>query len=79
MHQLNQTTMNKLQIIQEILGDKFTPIVSCSNVEFYYAKPKNGTWVSSYSLNDIINKAKSYNVRIAVDLYYGQFDFFFNN
>ena len=73
--------MNKLQIIQDILGDNYTPIASFNGQkEFYCAKPKRGGWLSSYTLDEVISRANAYNVRVAVDLFLGQIDlFFFNN
>lgn len=73
--------MNKLQIIQHILGDNYTPIASFNgNKEFYCAKPKGRGWLSSYTLDEVIERANAYNVRVAVDLFLGQIDlFFFNN
>lgn len=72
--------MNKLQIISAILGDKFTPIVTCfANQEYYSAKPKVRGWLSSWDLNKVMENARLQNVRIAVDLDLCQFDFYFNN
>ena len=78
---LNQPTMNKLQIIQDILGDNYTPIATFTGEkEFYCAKPRGRGWLSSYTLDEVISRANAYNVRVAVDLFLGQIDlFFFNN
>jgi hypothetical protein len=72
--------MNKLEIIQEVLGNNYTPIVSChSTIDFYYAKPKCRGWISSYDLKAIIENARLHNARVAIDLQYKQIDFFFND
>ena len=73
--------MNKLQIIQHILGDNYTPIASFNgDREFYCAKPRGRGWLSSGTLDEVIKRGNDYNVRVAVDLFLGQIDlFFFNN
>ena len=72
--------MNKLQIIQDILGDNYTPIASFNGEkEFYCAKPRGRGWLSSFALRDVIARANAYNVRVAVDLFLGQIDLFFLN
>jgi len=70
--------MNKLQIIQHILGDNYTPIASFNgNKEFYCAKPKGRGWLSSFALDEVIERANAQNVRVGVDLFLGQIDLFF--
>jgi hypothetical protein len=72
--------MNKLQIIQHILGDNYTPIASFTgNQEFYCAKPKRRAWLSSFTLDEIISRARAHNVRVAIDLDLVQIDLFFTN
>lgn len=72
--------MNNLQIISAILGDNYTPIVTCHALEEYYsAKPNSRGWLSSWDLKQVMENAKTHNVRIALDLELKQFDFFFNN
>jgi hypothetical protein len=70
--------MNKLQIIQHILGDNYTPIASFNgDREFYCAKPRGRGWLSSGTLDEVIERGNDYNVRVAVDLFLGQIDLFF--
>ncbi len=75
--------MNKLQIIEQIFGNKFTPCVKCDNFggvkEYYTAKPKNVKffWLNSSELKDIIKKGDEFECRIGLDLHRMQFDIFF--
>lgn len=74
--------MNKLQIIQEIFGDKFCPALFIYGAsEHYSAKLKDVNWInyiSPSSLSEIMRRAKNYDVRIGVDFYRNQFDVYFN-
>lgn len=73
--------MNKLQIIQEIFGDKFCPVLSIYGAtEHYSAKMKDVNWVnylSPLTFFDIMSRAKNYNARIGIDFYRNQFDVYF--
>lgn len=74
--------MNRLQIIQEIFGDKFCPALYINgNTENYSARMKDVNWLSylsPFTISDIMSRAKNYNARIGVDFYRNQFDVYFN-
>lgn len=75
--------MNKLQIIEEIFGDKYCPKVKHHvGFDIYSAKLRHNNrlyFVSTFDLKKILSKAKKFNARIGIDFYNLQFDIYFDN
>lgn len=75
--------MNKLQIIEEIFGDKFCPVIQVSYTTNYSAQLRDVNesfcWQSPSTLKEIIRMASEYGARIGVDLVRQQYDIYFND
>ena len=72
--------MNKLQIIEDIFGDNFTPYLSpilSLGKNFYRAYPRKQNWIGSYDLTTAIKKAEAHNARIGVCFTEKCFDIYF--
>ena len=74
--------MNKLQIIEDIFGENYTPYVSSSIMTkdglFYRAYPRNyTTWMGSHELKRVIRKAEEHGAVIGVCFTQKCFDIYF--
>jgi hypothetical protein len=72
--------MNKLQIIEEIFGDNYTPYLSpilSLSKNFYRAYPRKQNWISSRDLTTAIKKAEQHGARIGVCFTEKCFDVYF--
>ena len=74
--------MNKLQIIEDIFGENYTPHLSTSKYinggYFYRAYPRKLFWINSTELIKAIQKAEQYGARIGVCFTEKCFDIYFN-
>jgi hypothetical protein len=73
--------MNKLQIIENIFGDNYTPHLSTSKYInggfFYRAYPRKQFWINSTNLIKTIQKAEKNRARIGVCFQEKCFDIYF--
>ena len=73
--------MNKLQIIENIFGENYTPHLSTSKYInggfFYRAYPRKQFWINSTNLRKTIKKAEQYGARIGVCFQEKCFDIYF--
>ncbi len=73
--------MNKLQIIEQIFGNKFTPYAfSLRSGWFFSAYPKEqNTSLLGYQMQEAMKKAEQHNCRIGVDFNNKCFDVYFKS